>query len=409
MPSGSPRAVSLCLDARHPHEGDEGGDSCRHNHNQGDPRRSAHPGAIDSTSPRLQCQTTAGDDRAVTSTMRAYRLLDWQQPGFDDVPEPKPAAGEVLVRVGGVGLCHSDVLFLDSPAGVLPYDVPFTLGHETAGWVESLGDGVDDLAVGDAVAVACMSPCWSCQWCVRGADNYCVDSWHGRGFGVDGGLAPLIAVGRRELVPLGALDPAVVAPLTDAGATSYHAVQRLCAKLPAEGATVVVIGVGGLGSYALQWLRLQTSARIVAVEAREERMQAARDMGVDDVVPAGDGLSRRLREAVGADGAHGVLDFVGTDTTLNAAIRNAATMGAVAIVGQGFGTAQIRWGQLRHDCDVFIPQGAPIAELHEVVALAQANELRHDVEQFPFVEAPAAYERLRAGTLNGRAVVIPGA
>ena len=341
------------------------------------------------------------------TTMRAYRLLDWQQPGFADVAGPSPAAGEVLVRVGGVGLCHSDVLFLDSPAGVLPYDVPFTLGHETAGWVEAMGDGVDDLAVGDAVAVACMSPCWTCRWCLRGADNYCVDSWHGRGFGQDGGLASHLVVRRAEVVALGALDPAVVAPLTDAGATSYHAVQRVRTKLPDDGATVVVIGVGGLGGYALQWLRLQTSARIVAVEAREERAQAARDLGADEVLVAGDGLSRRLRDAVGPDGADGVLDFVGNDQTLNAAIRNAATMGAVAIVGQGFGTAPVKWGQLRHDCDVFIPQGAPIAELREVVALAQQHELRHDVEQFGFDETPLAYERLRAGTLNGRAVVVP--
>src|SRR4051794_36378851 len=221
--------------------------------------------------------------------MRAYRLLGWQQPGFAEVPQPQPGAGDVLVRVGGVGLCHSDVLFLDSPGGVLPYDVPFTLGHETAGWVEALGEGVDDLTVGAAVAVTCMSPCWSCRWCTRGADNYCVDSWHGRGFGVDGGLAPLIAVDRRELVPLGALDPRLVAPLTDAGATSYHAVQRVRAKLPPDGATVVVIGLGGLGGYALQWLRLQTSARIVAVEARPERMQAARELGAVEVVEAGDG------------------------------------------------------------------------------------------------------------------------
>ena len=338
--------------------------------------------------------------------MRAYRLLDWQRPAFADVADPEPAAGEVLVRVGGVGLCHSDVLFLDSPAGVLPYDVPFTLGHETAGWVEALGDGVGDLAVGDAVAIACMSPCWTCRWCTRGADNYCVDSWRGRGFGLDGGLAPLIAVRRRELAPLGRLDPRVVAPLTDAGATSYHAVQRVRAKLPADGATVVVIGAGGLGGYAVQWLRLQTSARIVVVEARESRMQAAREMGADEVVESGAGLSRRLREVVGVDGADGVLDFVGTDATLNAAIRNAATMGSVAMVGQGFGTAQIRWGQLRHDCDVFIPQGATIAELHQVVALAQQHELRHDVEQFTFDDTPAAYEQLRAGTLNGRAVVV---
>ena len=342
--------------------------------------------------------------------MRAYRLLDWRQPGFADIDQPEPAAGEVLVRVGGVGLCHSDVLFLDSPAGLLPYDVPFTLGHEIAGWVDELGDGVTDLAVGEAVAVACMSPCGECRWCQRGADNYCVDSWHGRGFGRDGGLASHLVVRRGELVPLGDLDPRVVAPLTDAGATSYHAVQRVRPKLESAaatgGATAVVIGVGGLGAYAVQWLRLQTDARIVAVEAREERVEAARRLGADDVLRAGEGLSKRLCEAVGGDGADAVLDFVGSDQTMNAALRNAATMGAVAIVGQGFGTAQLRWGVPAHDVDVFIPQGATIAELHEVVELALGGGVMVEVEQFDFDETPAAYDRLRGGTLNGRAVVV---
>src|SRR4051794_36024835 len=344
--------------------------------------------------------------------MRAFRLLDWQRAGFSDVPVPEPRPGEVLVRVGGVGLCHSDVLFLDSPRGLLPYDVPFTLGHEIAGWVEQVGDGVGDLAAGDAVAVACMSPCGQCRWCRRGADNYCVDSWRGRGFGADGGLASHLVVRRGELVPLADLDPRVVAPLTDAGATSYHAVQRVRPKLDLAARTTqavaVVIGVGGLGAYAVQWLRLQTDARIVAVDAREERIEAARRLGADDVLVAGDGLSRRLRAAVGPDGADAVLDFVGTDQTLNAALRNAATLGAVAIVGQGFGTAQVRWGQPPHDCDVFNPQGATIAELHEVVALAQTGDVVIEVEQFGFDETPLAYERLRAGTLNGRAVVLPG-
>jgi alcohol dehydrogenase, propanol-preferring len=338
--------------------------------------------------------------------MSAYRLLDWQRPGFVDVGQPEPAADEVLVRVGGVGLCHSDLLFLDSPAGVLPYDVPFTLGHEIAGWVEATGADVDDLAAGDAVAVTCMSPCFTCRWCLRGADNYCVDSWRGRGFGRDGGLAAYVVVRRRELVALGTLDPRVVAPLTDAGATSYHAVQRVRPKLH-DDSTVVVIGVGGLGAYAVQWLRLQTTARIVAVEAREERMQAARDLGASEVITAGDGLSRRLRDVIGGSGADAVLDFVGTDQTLNAAIRNAAPLASVAIVGQGFGTAQIRWGQIAHDCDVFIPQGAPIRELHEVIELAQSGDVLVEVEQFAFDQAPEAYERLRAGTLNGRAVVNP--
>ena len=342
--------------------------------------------------------------------MRAYRLLDWQRAGFADVAAPQPGPGEVLVRVGGVGLCHSDVLFLDSPAGALPYDVPFTLGHEIAGWVETVGDGVDDLAVGAGVAVACMSPCGQCRWCRRGADNYCVDSWHGRGFGLDGGLASHLVVRRSELVPLGDLDPRLVAPLTDAGATSYHAVQRVLPKLRAAAetgqATAVVIGVGGLGAYAVQWLRLQTSARIVAVEAREERLQAARDLGAHEAIAAGEGLSRRLREAVGGDGADAVLDFVGTDQTMNAALRNAATLGSVAIVGQGFGSAQLRWGLPAHDCDVFIPQGSTIAELHEVIALARSGDVRVEVEQFGFDDVEDAYARLRAGTLNGRAVVV---
>jgi alcohol dehydrogenase, propanol-preferring len=338
--------------------------------------------------------------------VRAYRLLDWQRPGFDDVAIPEPGADEVLVRVGGVGLCHSDVLFLDSPAGVLPYDVPFTLGHEIAGWVASSGADVTDLADGEAVAVACMSPCGSCRWCRRGADNYCVETWRGRGFGRDGGLTAHIVVRRSELVPLGDLDPRIVAPLTDAGATSYHAVQRVRPKL-FDDSTAVVIGVGGLGAYAVQWLRLQTTARIVAVEAREERLQAARELGAHEVVLSGDGLSRRVREVVGGDGADAVLDFVGTDATMNAALRNAATMGSVAIVGQGFGSASVRWGLPAHDCDVFIPQGATIAELHEVIALARTADVRVEVEQFAFDETPGAYDRLRAGTLDGRAVVLP--
>lgn len=338
--------------------------------------------------------------------MTAYRLIDWQQAGYVEMPVPQPGPGEVRVRVGGVGLCHSDILFLDSPAGVLPYDLPFTLGHETAGWIDAVGDGVTGIATDTAVAVACMSPCGQCRQCLRGADNYCVDSWHGRGFGMDGGLASFVVVGAGQVVPLGDLDPRVVAPLTDAGATSYHAVKRTLPKLAAD-SVVAVIGVGGLGGYAVQWLRILTSARIVAVEARPERLEAARALGADDVIEAGDGLSRRLREAIGPQGADAVYDFVGTDSTMNAAIRNAAVLGSVAIVGQGFGSYHLTWGGIAHDVDVFVPQGATIAELGEVVDLAKSGEVIVEVEQFGFDDAPTAYSRLREGTLNGRAVVLP--
>jgi len=336
--------------------------------------------------------------------MRAYRLNHWQQPGFADVDEPAPAPGQVRVRVAGVGLCHSDLLFLEAAAGLLPYEVPFTLGHEIAGWVDVVGDGVAGPAAGTPVAVACMSPCWNCRWCRRGADNYCVENWRGRGFGRDGGLADYVVVGARELVPLGDLDPVAAAPLTDAGATSYHAVRRVQPKLHPD-STAVVIGVGGLGGFAVQWLRRLTPARVVAVEARPERADAARRLGAAEVVEAGEKLSKRLSEAVGADGADAVLDFVGIDATMRAALRVAAPTGSVAIVGQGFGSAEFRWGATAHDVDLFIPQGATIAELREVVDLAQGGRVEIDSELFGFDETPQAYQRLKAGTLDGRAVV----
>jgi propanol-preferring alcohol dehydrogenase len=338
--------------------------------------------------------------------MRAYRLLDWQRADFDDVPVPVPAPGEVRVRIGGVGLCHSDVIFLDSPAGVLPYDLPFTLGHEIAGWIDAVGEGVEGLSLDEAVAVACMAPCGTCRWCRRGQDNYCVDTWHGRGFGTDGGLAEYVVVGSGQVVPLGRLDPKIVAPLTDAGATSYHAVKKVLPKIY-DDSTVVVIGVGGLGAYGVQWLRMLTAARIVAVEARPERIKAAADLGAHEVIEAGEGLSRRLAEAVGDGGADVILDFVGDDATIRASFRNAAKAGAIALVGQGFGSAQIRYGALPHDCDLFNPQGATIAELGEVIALAKSGDVVVEVEQFAFDHVVAAYDRLKAGTLNGRAVVLP--
>jgi len=344
----------------------------------------------------------------VTDTMRAYRLRDWQDPGFDEVAIPEPGYGEVRLRVAGVGLCHSDVLFLELPAGILPYEVPWTLGHEIAGRVDAVGPGVDDIEPDDAVAVSCMSTCGKCKWCQRGADNYCVNTGRGRGFGLDGGLSSHIVVARRHLLPIGDLDPVRAAPLTDAGATSYHAVRRVLPKLR-PGSTAVVIGVGGLGGYAVQWLRMLSPARIVAVESREERLPVAMQLGAADAILAGEGLSRRLKEVVGDDGADAVLDFVGTDQTMNAAIRNAATMGSVGLVGQGFGTAPLKYGGIAFDCDVFIPQGYTIAELADVLRLARTGDVVIETELFDFDQTPAAYQRLTEGTLQGRAVVLPHA
>jgi propanol-preferring alcohol dehydrogenase len=340
--------------------------------------------------------------------MTALRLEAWgEPPRFAEVPVPETGPGEVRLRMTAVGLCHTDLHFLEGAPGAFPYELPFTLGHENVGRVDELGVGVDDLAPGTAVAVAGVHSCGRCTTCLRGADNYCPQGWRGRGYGDDGGLAEFLVVPRRELVPIGGLDPCAAAPLTDAGATSYHVVKKVRPKL-VPGSTAVVIGAGGLGGYAVQHLRLLTAARVVAVDVDPGRLERARSLGAAEVLLSDAGTAAAVRDLTDGAGAEVVLDFVGTDATARTALKCARAMGAVALVGAGGGTAPVGWGRVPLECEVFVPMGATLAELHEVVALAGSGALRMDVEVFPFERAPEAYERFASGELQARAVVAGG-
>jgi propanol-preferring alcohol dehydrogenase len=340
--------------------------------------------------------------------MTALRLVAWgEAPRFAEVPAPRPGPGEVLLRMAAVGLCHTDLHFLEAAPGAFPYELPFTLGHENAGRVEEVGPGVEDLAPGEAVAVAGVHSCGRCTMCLRGADNYCPQGWRGRGYGDDGGLATFLVAPRRELVPIGELDPCAAAPLTDAGATSYHVVRKVRPKL-VPGSTAVVIGAGGLGGYAVQHLRLLTPAQVVAVDVDPGRLDRARQLGAAEVLPSDRGTARAVRALTGGEGAEVVLDFVGTDATARTALACARPMGAVALVGAGGGAASVGWGRVPLECDVFVPMGATLADLHDVVHLARSGALQMDVEVFPFDRAPEAYERFGAGELRARAVVTVG-
>ena len=203
------------------------------------------------------------------------------------------------------------------------------------------------------------------------------------------------------------LDPRRVGPLTDAGATSYHAVKRALPKL-IPGSTAVVIGAGGLGSYAVQYLRRLTGAQVIAVDLVQQRLDLARELGAHDEPDCRTtSTATRVRELTGGLGATAVFDFVGDDTTMKMALASAATLGTVAIVGAGGGTAKISWGVLPLECDFYIPMAASISDLHEVIALAETGELRVEVELFDFDDAPDAYDRFRRGDLKSRAVVTP--
>ncbi|HXF71046.1 MAG TPA: NAD(P)-dependent alcohol dehydrogenase [Actinomycetota bacterium] len=349
--------------------------------------------------------------------MQAYRLTGWQQPPeLQEVPVPDPGPGEVLVRVGGAGLCHSDLHVMDWPAGTLPYDLPFTLGHEVAGWVEAVGAGVPTeapgaLEVGQPVAVYGPWGCGRCHRCRQGVENLCENAGQlraaGGGLGRDGGLAPYMLVpSARFLVPLGDLDPVEAAPLTDAGLTSYHAIKRsLSLLLP--GSTAVVIGVGGLGHMAVQLLKALSPAQVVAVDVSQEKLALAREVGADAAVPAGEEAAGSVLEVSGRRGAELVLDMVGSDQTLALAAQVVRPAGHLTLVGLAGGSLPFGFFRVPLEASLAAPYWGTVTELMEVLELARAGRIRAHVERFRLVEVEEAYRRLRSGAVRGRAVVVP--
>jgi propanol-preferring alcohol dehydrogenase len=266
--------------------------------------------------------------------MRAVRLLAANRDlALVEIDVPDPGPGQVLLRVGGAGACHSDLHIMEMSAEQIPWPLPVTLGHEVAGWVEATGPGVVRLERGAPVAVFAAWGCGSCRACRVGEENMCElpkpstitrgksrgDELPsaGAGLGADGGLAEFMLVpSPRLLVPLGDLDPATAAPLTDAGLTPYRAINRQRHRLGA-GSTAVVIGAGGLGHMAVQLLKTLTPAQVVVVDLAEDKLAFARELGADHGVVAGaeasDEVRRRTRGSLGVDF---VLDRVGADSTL---------------------------------------------------------------------------------------------
>ena len=343
--------------------------------------------------------------------MLAYRLLQAQTPPeFQDVPEPHAGPGQVVVRVAGSGLCHTDFTVISRDRNYWQDEAPpFTLGHEIAGWVEELGTGVTKFHHGDAVAV---NPSWAscsrCHMCRSGEENHCLYQKRIRapGVGYDGGHAPYVLVpDARFLVPIGDFDPVVAAPLTDAGITTYSAIKS---ALPSiwPGSTAVVIGIGGLGLYAVQFLRQLTGARVVAVDRAEARLTLAREYGADEVVSIGPGAADQVRELTRGVGAAFVIDCVGVNATLATAVSVLSWRGRLAMVGAGGGSVPFDFFKVPPGAQLVTSLNGGSIALMEVVDMAALGRLKVLVDRYPLSAAKTAYDDFEHGRLVGRAVLM---
>ena len=264
--------------------------------------------------------------------MRAARIFEDLTLRLEDVPEPVPRGGQVLVRIHAAGVCGTDLHILDGMIKPDPY--PMTLGHEAAGVVASAPDGTG-FSAGDRVAVYNKIFCGTCEQCLGGRHNICDVEPGQLGFNMDGGDAEYVAVPARNLVPVPAeVDLATAAVLTCAGMTAVHATRLSGLRL---GQTVVVDGIGGVGVLVVQAAR-QAGARVIAVADSEEKRQLAVSCGASDAVLAARdedfaGLPSAVRELTGGHGADVFFELIGTTESMTAGVRCLAKGGRFVSTG----------------------------------------------------------------------------
>jgi NAD+-dependent secondary alcohol dehydrogenase Adh1 len=338
--------------------------------------------------------------------MRAARLHGYNRPlALDDVAEPQlQGHHDVIVRIGGAGLCRTDLHIVEGIwQDKVDVELPYTLGHENAGWVAAVGDAVTSVREGDAVIVHPLITCGYCDACRRGEDMYCA-SGSFPGINAEGGFADYLRTSDRALIKLAeGVDPVDVAPYADAGITAYRAARK-AAPLLRPGSWAVVQGIGGLGHIALQCLQNLCAARIVAVDPSPTAQALATELGADHVVGAG--AAATVRELTGG-GAHVVMDFVGERGAERDAVSMLRQGGTHVVVGYG-GRVDVP------TIDVIFSEIAVVGslvgnytELTELMTLQAQGKVRLHTHRYALDDVRQAMDDLDHGRIKGRGVLVP--
>jgi NAD+-dependent secondary alcohol dehydrogenase Adh1 len=342
--------------------------------------------------------------------VKAARLHEYgdERLHLDEVPDPTiQGPHDVIVRIGGAGVCRTDLHVMEGIwRGIQDPRLPYTLGHENAGWVEEVGPSVTTLRPGDAVIVHPLVTDGVCPACRSGEDMHCEHAAF-PGLNVDGGFAQYLKTVERSALKLEeGLVPKDVAAYADAGLTAYRAVKKALPLLP-PGARCAVIGIGGLGHIGVQCLRAMSGAEIIAVDVSDEALQMARRMGADSVVKAGDDAVAEVRVLTHGRGVEVVLDFVGELGTTAQGPAMLAVGGTYFVIGYGGRVELDALEIIAREISVVGSLVGSFTELSELMALAAQGKVKLETREYAFEDFNAALADLRGGRLHGRAVLVP--
>jgi NAD+-dependent secondary alcohol dehydrogenase Adh1 len=341
--------------------------------------------------------------------MRAVRLSGYhQQPVVEEVAEPTVTGPlDVVVKIGGAGVCRTDLHIIEGQwADRTGVPLPYTLGHENAGWVHEVGPAVTNVEVGDTVILHPTPTCGLCLACRSGNDMHCTSSSF-PGLDSDGGMAEYLLTGARACVKLDPRTrPQDVAALADAGITAYHAVRKAIPLLH-PGTTCVVIGAGGLGHIGIQCLAALSATTIVVVDRNREALKLAEQLGAHHTVVADGTQLASVADITGGRGAEVVLDFVAEQGAEHDGFAMTARAGSYYVIGYG-GTITIpTLDIISTERNIVGNIVGSYTELAELMVLAQSGQVTLHTRTYPLAAAPEALEDLDAGRVRGRAILVP--
>jgi len=341
--------------------------------------------------------------------MKAVRLHSYhKQPVVEEVPEPRARDPfDVVVRIGGAGVCRTDLHIIEeqwaSRSGVT---LPYTIGHENAGWVEEVGSGVSNVAVGDTVILHPTPTCGLCHACRAGDDMHCVNSVF-PGINADGGMAEYLLTSARACIKLDpATQPSDVAALADAGITAYHAVRK-AVPLLYPGTVCVVNGAGGLGHIGIQSLAALTATTIVVVDRNPEALDLAAKLGADQTIVADGKHVDAVLDLTGGNGAEVVLDFVAEQGAQQDAFAMTRRGGSHFVIGYGSNLDIPTIDIISTERNVIGNLVGTYNDLVELMVLAQKGKVTLHTRKYPLDAALDALADLDAGRVRGRAVLTP--
>ena len=344
-----------------------------------------------------------------TNTMRAVRVVGYHQNlEMDEVPVPEPSGPfDVIVKIGGAGVCRTDLHILEGQwAEKTGVTLPYTIGHENAGWVAAVGSGVTNVTEGDKVICHPLVTCSLCRACRSGDDVHCANSQF-PGIDTDGGYADYLRTSARSVVRIDeSLEPADVAALADAGLTAYHAAAKAARRLR-PGDRCVVIGAGGLGHIGIQVLKAITGAEILVVDRNQEAVKLATEIGADHGIVANGSHVDEVLELTGGEGAETVIDFVGEGGATKDGIAMLRRAGDYHVVGYGENINVPTIDIISTEINFIGNLVGSYTDLCELMVLAARGDVTLHTQKYPLDNFQKALDDLDAGRVRGRAILTP--